>query len=67
MSTRLVRTQSDRMIGGVCAGLGRYFGIDPLLIRLAFVLLTLHGGAGPLIYLLLLFLMPLEASIAQER
>ncbi len=67
MSARLVRTQGDRMIGGVCAGLGCHFGIDPLLIRLAFVLLTLHGGAGPLIYLLLLFLMPVEASIAQER
>ena len=42
------------MIGGVCGGIGRYFQIDPVLVRLAFVLFTLAGGAGVLIYLILL-------------
>jgi len=62
-----MRTDDDRMIGGVCGGLARHFRVDPVLTRLAFVVLTLYGGAGPLIYLLLLFLMPVEASIAEER
>ena len=37
---RLYRSHSDYMIGGVCGGLGKYFKIDPTLVRLAFVLLT---------------------------
>ncbi len=62
MTKRLVRTQDDRMVGGVCGGLARYFDVDPVLVRLAFVLFTLAGGAGPLIYLVLLILMPLDTS-----
>jgi phage shock protein PspC (stress-responsive transcriptional regulator) len=48
------------MIGGVCGGLGQYFKIDPTLIRLAFVLLTLAGGSGVLIYFLLWIVIPRE-------
>lgn len=59
MSKRLVRTHDDRIMGGVCGGLARHFNIDPVLVRLAFVLFTLAGGAGPLVYLILLILMPL--------
>jgi phage shock protein C len=46
------------MIGGVCGGLGAYLGIDSMLIRLFFVLLTLGHGAGIMIYLLLWILLP---------
>jgi phage shock protein C len=60
MTGRLVRTQNDRMIGGVCGGLGRYLNLDSTLVRLAFVLFTLAGGAGVLIYLILLIVMPLD-------
>ncbi len=63
MPEKLVRTNGNRMIGGVCGGLARYFKIDPVLVRLAFVLLTIYGGAGPLIYLLLLILMPLDTDL----
>jgi len=59
MKKRLVRTHDDRIMGGVCGGLARHFNIDTVLIRLAFVLFTLAGGAGPLVYLILLILMPL--------
>lgn len=38
------------MLGGVCAGLGRYLGVDPVLLRVAFVLLVLAGGSGVLLY-----------------
>jgi phage shock protein C len=67
MSGRLLRTNDERMIGGVCGGLGRYLKIDPVLVRLGFVLLTLYGGAGPLLYLLLLVLMPLDSDLIEER
>ncbi len=57
---RLTRSRSDVMIGGVCSGLGRYFKIDPTLIRLAFVLLTLAGGSGVLVYFILWVVIPRE-------
>jgi len=64
MKKRLVRTHDDRIMGGVCGGLARHFNIDPVLIRLVFVLFTLAGGAGPLVYLILLILMPLGTEQA---
>jgi phage shock protein C len=49
------------MIAGVCGGLGRYLGIDPTLIRLAFVLLVLFGvGSGLLAYIIMMLIVPLE-------
>lgn len=62
MTMRMVRSDSDRVIGGVCGGLGRYLNIDPVIVRLSFVLFTLAGGAGILVYLILLILMPTESS-----
>ncbi len=53
MKTRLYRSRTDSMLGGVCGGLGPYLGVDPVLIRLFFVLLTVGGGAGALIYFVL--------------
>ncbi len=58
---RLYRPRSNRMVAGVCAGLGNYFNIDPTIVRLIFVLLVLPGGApGVLPYGLLWLLMPDE-------
>jgi phage shock protein C len=50
------------MIAGVCAGLANYFGLDPALVRLVFVLMLLFGGHGLLIYLILWVVMPLQAE-----
>jgi phage shock protein PspC (stress-responsive transcriptional regulator) len=50
---RLYLDTDDKMIGGVCGGLGRYFDIDTTLVRIAFVVFTLVGGSGPLAYLIL--------------
>ena len=47
---RLTRSSSDRVVGGVAGGLGRYFDIDPIIFRIGFVVLTLAGGAGLLGY-----------------
>ena len=49
----LRRSGTDRMAGGVCGGLADYSGIDSLLWRVGFVALTLAGGAGVVVYLLL--------------
>lgn len=57
---RLYRSRTDRMIGGVAAGLGQYFSIDPTLVRLLFVIGTLAGGPGLLAYIILLIIVPEE-------
>jgi phage shock protein PspC (stress-responsive transcriptional regulator) len=54
----LRRSRSDKMVGGVAGGLAEYSGVDPLLWRVGFVALTLAGGTGVLVYVLLLLLMP---------
>ncbi|HVP21048.1 MAG TPA: PspC domain-containing protein [Anaerolineaceae bacterium] len=61
---RLYRSQTERMIGGVCGGLAEYLNLDPTIIRLVFVALTLLGGHGLLIYFILLVLMPLNPESA---
>lgn len=50
---RFYRSRTDRVFAGVCGGLAEYFIIDPLLIRLLFVVLALAGGGGVLIYIIL--------------
>lgn len=60
---KLRRSSSDRVISGVCGGLGDYFGIDATIVRLIFVLLGLFGGHGLLIYLILLLVMPEQQSL----
>ena len=65
---RLYRMREGRVVAGVCAGIAAYFGIDPTLVRLAFALLTIFGGAGVLIYLVAWIVIPEEtegASIAE--
>lgn len=57
---RLYRSRTDHMIAGVCGGLGHYFGIDPTLVRLAFVILALAGMSGGLAYLIMWIVVPLE-------
>jgi phage shock protein C len=54
----LRRSCTDKMLGGVCGGLAEYTGIDSLLWRVGFVAVTLAGGAGFVVYLLLWVLMP---------
>jgi phage shock protein C len=61
---RLYRSKTDRMIGGVCGGLGGYFNIDPTLVRLIFVVLTIMGGGGVLIYFILWIVIPEEGRVA---
>ena len=55
---RLFRSETDRVIGGVCGGIGEYFGIDPTIIRIIFVILAFSGGSGIFIYLILWLIIP---------
>ncbi|HNW13968.1 MAG TPA: PspC domain-containing protein [Anaerolineaceae bacterium] len=57
---KFYRSRVDRKIGGVCGGLGEYFGIDPTLVRLLFVLGLLFVGGTLLAYLILLIVIPEE-------
>lgn len=60
---RLVRSRSNKMLFGVCAGLADYLNIDPVIVRLLAVLLTLWNGVGLLIYVVLALIMPQEPEI----
>lgn len=55
---RLYRSETDRMIAGVSGGLGEFFGVDPTLVRVAFLVLALMGGAGIPIYLAMWIIVP---------
>lgn len=59
---RLYRSQNERMIAGVCGGIAEYLDIDPTLVRILFVLLFFIGGNGLILYLILMFLMPLKPA-----
>jgi phage shock protein PspC (stress-responsive transcriptional regulator) len=59
---RLERSSSDRMIAGVSGGLGKYFDLNPGVFRLGFVVLVLLGGAGILVYLAAVLVMPSEGE-----
>lgn len=63
----LKRSRTNRMVAGVCGGIGEYLEIDPNVIRLIWVVVTvLTGGAGILAYLLAWLIMPEEAPPAAE-
>ena len=67
MSTQykqLYRSRQRRILGGVCAGLGEYFGVDPTLVRIGFVLVSILGwlGAVLLIYIIMWIVVP-EAPV----
>ncbi len=59
---RLYRSRTDRFLGGVCGGIGKYLGIDPTIIRLVFLVLLFTQGFGFLIYLILWILLPVEGG-----
>jgi phage shock protein PspC (stress-responsive transcriptional regulator) len=59
---RLERSRSNRVVAGVCGGLARYFEIHPAFYRVGFVVLTLLGGAGVLIYLAAVLVIPDEGN-----
>lgn len=58
---RLFRSRNDRMISGLCAGLGKYIGMDPTVVRLLFALSAVFLFPAPIIvYLVMMFIIPEE-------
>lgn len=58
MKARLTRSRKDRIIFGVCGGLAEYFGVDAVIIRLAFVIFTILEWPGILLYIILAIIVP---------
>ena len=63
---RLFRDTDDAVLGGVCSGLGYYFGIDPVWLRLAFAVALFFAGSGPLLYIILWIVLPKANSTAEK-
>ena len=55
---KLFKSQDDRMISGICAGVAEYFEIDPTLVRVLWVLFSVAGGAGVLAYIIAHVIVP---------
>jgi len=63
---RLYRDPDDKILGGVCGGLGAYFGVDPVIFRLVFALLFFGAGTGVLLYLVLWIAVPRARTAAEK-
>ena len=57
---RLYRSANNKVFGGVAGGIADYFDIDPIIIRLLFVIIAVAGGGGVIVYLILWIALPLE-------
>jgi len=57
---RLYRSRHDQILGGVAAGMAKYFDLDPTIVRLAWLLIVLFAGTGLLLYILAWIIIPLE-------
>ena len=63
---RLYKSRQDRIIGGVCAGVAEYFGIDPTIVRVLWALSIFLGGIGILLYLIAVVIMPVNPEHGPE-
>ena len=61
---RLYRSRDERMIAGVAGGLGEYFGMDPTIVRILFVVFAIGAGSGLLAYLIMALIVP-EAPMGE--
>ncbi len=66
MDKRLYRSRRDKIIGGVAGGIGQYFDIDPLIVRILFVVGALVGGWGVVAYIVCWIVIPQEPASAAE-
>ncbi|MBW8011792.1 MAG: PspC domain-containing protein [Chloroflexi bacterium] len=64
---RLYRSRDDRMIAGVAGGLGEFLTLDPTVVRILFVLSVFFGGAGFLVYIAMMLIVPEEPFEAEAE
>ena len=60
---RLFRSRKDRILGGICGGLGNYLNVDPVLVRVVWAILFFAAGVGLLAYILAWIIIPEEVII----
>ena len=63
MNKRLYKSRDDQKLDGVCAGIAKYFDVDPTVIRLAWVLFCAVGGSGVLAYIVCALVIPREPEV----
>jgi phage shock protein PspC (stress-responsive transcriptional regulator) len=63
---KLYRSESDRMLGGVCGGIAEVYDFDPSLIRLITLFLVLSAGSGLLVYIIAWIIIPSESELKEE-
>lgn len=67
MGKKLKRSRSDKIIAGVCGGIGEYFNIDPVIVRIVWVLLAfMPGGPGFLAYLICALIIPEDDGVIYQ-
>lgn len=64
---RLYRSTEDRMFAGVCGGIAEYLEVDPTLVRLVFVALTLLGAPGVFLYIILMLIVPEQPQKSKKK
>ena len=67
MNKKLYRSTKDKVLAGVCGGLGEYFDVDPTLVRLACGLLCLYAGTGLLAYVVAACIIPVDPRQFQNK
>lgn len=65
LKKRLYRSRADRRIAGVCGGIAEYLAIDPTIVRILWVVLSLAGGPGVLLYIIMAAVVPEEPEYVQ--
>lgn len=63
---RVYRSETEKMVGGVCGGLGEFFNIDPTLLRIAFAAGTLINGFGLIAYIIGWIIIPIESKVGRS-
>ncbi len=64
---RLYKSRKNKVIDGICGGIAEYFDVDPVIVRIAFVLFFFLGGSGLLAYIIGMIIIPSEHSLEREE
>jgi phage shock protein C len=67
MAKKLYRNESEKVLGGVCAGLGDFLGIDPVFVRIFFILWTVLGELSVLVYILMWIIIPQRNAVDADE
>ncbi len=63
---KLYKSRVNKKIAGVCGGIAEYFGIDPTIVRIGWVLLSLFAGSGVLAYIICMIIMPENSGLIED-